>query len=69
MLQGSVVIAIALAYLGLLFVVASYGDRMHRRDGGQALAPLIYPLSLASTAPPGHSSARSASPRARASTS
>ena len=27
MLQGWVVIAIALGYIGLLFVVASYGDR------------------------------------------
>jgi len=28
MLQGWVVIAIALGYIGLLFVVASYGDRI-----------------------------------------
>ncbi len=28
MLQGWVVIAVALGYIGLLFVVASYGDRM-----------------------------------------
>ncbi len=28
MLQGWVVVAIALAYIGLLFLVASYGDRM-----------------------------------------
>src|SRR5256885_447920 len=27
MLQGSLVIAVALGYIGLLFVVASYGDR------------------------------------------
>ena len=27
MLQGWVVIAVALAYIGLLFLVASYGDR------------------------------------------
>ena len=27
MLQGWVVIAVALGYIGLLFVVASYGDR------------------------------------------
>jgi Na+/proline symporter/signal transduction histidine kinase len=47
MLHGSVVIAVALAYIGLLFLVASYGDR--RRDlrhGGRA-GLLIYPLSLA----------------------
>ena len=47
MLQGWVVIAVALGYIGLLFVVASYGDRVRRlgRDGRARL--LIYPLSLA----------------------
>ena len=47
MLQGWVVIAVALAYIGLLFVVASYGDRARRpsREGRTGL--LIYPLSLA----------------------
>src|SRR6478672_10044966 len=47
MLQGWVVIAVALAYIGLLFLVASYGDRTRglRRDGRARL--LIYPLSLA----------------------
>ena len=30
MLQGWVVIAVALGYIGLLFLVASYGDRMRR---------------------------------------
>lgn len=47
MLQGWVVIAVALGYIGLLFLVASYGDRMRRlgRDGRARL--LIYPLSLA----------------------
>ena len=44
MLQGWVVGAIALAYIGLLFLVASYGDRM--RIGGSSRL-LIYPLSLA----------------------
>ena len=46
MLQGSFVIAVALGYIGLLFVVASYGDRAgrFRRD---ARWRLIYPLSLA----------------------
>ena len=29
MLQGWVVIVIALAYIGFLFLVASYGDRRH----------------------------------------
>jgi Na+/proline symporter/signal transduction histidine kinase len=47
MLQGWVVIAVALAYIGLLFLVASYGDGLHglRRAGRTRL--LIYPLSLA----------------------
>src|SRR5262245_57327206 len=47
MLQGWVVVAVALAYIGLLFVVASYGDRVRQlgRDGPYRL--LIYPLSLA----------------------
>jgi Na+/proline symporter/signal transduction histidine kinase len=47
MLQGWVVVAVALGYIGLLFVVASYGDRMRQlgRDGRSRL--LIYPLSLA----------------------
>lgn len=47
MLQGWVVIAIALGYIGLLFVVASYGDRgrLLVRDGRSRL--LIYPLCLA----------------------
>src|SRR5215468_8189577 len=47
MSQGWVVIAVALAYIGLLFLVASYGDRTRGlgRDGRARL--LIYPLSLA----------------------
>src|SRR6201990_84307 len=47
MLQGWVVIAVALLYIGLLFLVASYGDRVRRlgREGRGRL--LIYPLSLA----------------------
>ncbi len=44
MLQGWVVVAVALGYIGLLFVVASYGDRI--RHLGRARL-LIYPLSLA----------------------
>src|SRR3984885_154771 len=46
MLQGWVVVAIALAYIGFLFLVASYGDRM-RLARGTASRLLIYPLSLA----------------------
>ena len=47
MLQGWVVIAVALGYIGLLFLVASYGDRTRgiRRDSRTRF--LIYPLSLA----------------------
>ncbi len=47
MLQGWVVIAFALGYIGLLFLVASYGDRTRHfgREGRARL--LIYPLSLA----------------------
>src|SRR3954471_21014741 len=45
MLQGWVVIVVALGYLGLLFLVASYGDR--RRERGSPARGLIYPLSLA----------------------
>src|SRR5215472_6924589 len=47
MLQGWIVVAIALAYIGLLFVVASYGDRVRLlgREGRSRM--LIYPLSLA----------------------
>src|SRR5205814_8666753 len=46
MLQGSLVIAVALGYIGLLFVVASYGARA-RRSGREGRWQLIYPLSLA----------------------
>ncbi len=47
MLQGWAVIAVALGYIGLLFVVASYGDRARRfRPEGRS-RHLIYPLSLA----------------------
>src|SRR5918992_1318088 len=47
MLQGWVVIAVALGYIGLLFVVASYGDRMRERGRLGRSRLLIYPLSLA----------------------
>jgi Na+/proline symporter/signal transduction histidine kinase len=46
MLQGWVVVAIALAYIGLLFLIASYGDRMRIARGASSRL-LIYPLSLA----------------------
>jgi Na+/proline symporter/signal transduction histidine kinase len=47
MLLGWVVIAVALGYIGLLFLVASYGDRMRRRGRDGRARRLIYPLSLA----------------------
>src|SRR5207244_10821237 len=47
MLQGWVVIAVALGYIGLLFAVASYGDRTARFGRGDRSRHLIYPLSLA----------------------
>ncbi|HZL31140.1 MAG TPA: hybrid sensor histidine kinase/response regulator [Pseudolabrys sp.] len=54
MLQGWPVIAVALGYIGLLFLVASYGDRSRGREGrvrglgreGRSRL-MIYPLSLA----------------------
>src|SRR5437588_2413785 len=46
MLQGWIVIAVALGYIGLLFVVASYGDRTGR-FGREGRCRFIYPLSLA----------------------
>ena len=45
MLQGWVVIAVALGYIGLLFVIASYGDRV--REHHRITRAVIYPLSLA----------------------
>ncbi|MGB6541082.1 MAG: hybrid sensor histidine kinase/response regulator [Xanthobacteraceae bacterium] len=47
MLQGWVVIVIALGYIGFLFLVASYGDRRRALAGGTRSRLLIYPLSLA----------------------
>src|SRR5471030_2315722 len=53
MLQGWVVIAVALAYIGLLFLVASYGDQARGLSRGKEpdrkgrTRLLIYPLSLA----------------------
>src|SRR6478609_1322656 len=46
MLHDWSVIAAAFAYIGLLFVVASYGDRLSPSQRGRA-GMLIYPLSLA----------------------
>jgi len=47
MLQGWLVVGIALAYIGLLFGIASYGDRVHAGSAGSRSRLLIYPLSLA----------------------
>src|SRR6478752_10167762 len=47
MLQGWVVVAVALAYIGLLFLVASYGDRTRGLGRENRARLLIYPLSLA----------------------
>ena len=47
MLQAWIVVAIALAYIGFLFVVASYGDRRWRSARGDRSRLLIYPLCLA----------------------
>src|SRR5258708_34857919 len=47
MLQGWVVIVVALGYIGLLFVIASYGDRIRARGGRGGARMMIYPLSLA----------------------
>ncbi|MFZ0174826.1 MAG: PAS-domain containing protein, partial [Pseudolabrys sp.] len=47
MLQGWVVIAVALAYIGLLFLIASYGDRTRGLGRENRARLLIYPLSLA----------------------
>src|ERR1700720_4578581 len=47
MLQGWVVVIIALAYIGFLFLVASYGDRRSGLAGRASSRLVIYPLSLA----------------------
>ncbi len=47
MLQGWVILLVSLAYIGLLFAIAYYGDK--RADAGRSLIsnPYIYALSLA----------------------
>lgn len=47
MLQASVVIFVALGYIGLLFAIASYGDRKRPGAARRAPRPMIYSLSLA----------------------
>jgi Na+/proline symporter/signal transduction histidine kinase len=46
MLQGWFIIVVALVYIGLLFVIASYGDRSSQLRAGRPRL-FIYPLSLA----------------------
>ena len=47
MLNTATIVAVALAYLGLLFAIAWYGDR--RADAGRSLirSPVVYTFSLA----------------------
>ena len=47
MLQGWIVVAAALVYIGSLFAIASYGDRLAKQRGRSARGPFIYALSLA----------------------
>ncbi|MEP9354344.1 NahK/ErcS family hybrid sensor histidine kinase/response regulator [Xanthobacter sp. KR7-65] len=47
MLQASVVIFAALAYIGFLFAIASYGDRLRPGAARRGPRPMIYSLSLA----------------------
>jgi Na+/proline symporter/signal transduction histidine kinase len=47
MLQSWFVVGVALGYIGLLFVIASYGDRTKSRRREGRMRGLIYPLSLA----------------------
>jgi Na+/proline symporter/signal transduction histidine kinase/ActR/RegA family two-component response regulator len=46
-LQGFAVVVIAIAYVSLLFGIASIGDRRAARDGAGQPRPYIYALSLA----------------------
>lgn len=46
MSTGWLVVAVAMAYIGVLFAVAHYGDRIRRRLRPGAGRPLIYALSL-----------------------
>src|SRR3990170_6457494 len=46
-MQGWIVIAVALGYIGLLFLVASYGDRLSGSRAQRRPRLWIYPLSLA----------------------
>lgn len=47
MMSSWTVLVVALAYVGLLFAIASYGDKAERLRQNDVLRPLIYALSLA----------------------
>ena len=47
MLAEPAVLALSLAYLGLLFAVAYFGDRYARDWSKSSVAPAVYGLSLA----------------------
>lgn len=47
MFQGGTVVTIALAYLGVLFAIAYYGDRWRRSRSNQTFRTVIYALTLA----------------------
>ncbi len=47
MLSSWTVVVVALAYVGLLFAIASYGDRARALRGSDVWRPLLYALSLA----------------------
>jgi Na+/proline symporter/CheY-like chemotaxis protein len=47
MIQAWIIITIALLYVGFLFAVAYYGDKLARRRGAPGGRPTIYALSLA----------------------
>ena len=46
MLAEPAVLALSLAYLGLLFAVAWFGDRHAARWSASSVAPVVYSLSL-----------------------
>jgi len=47
MLSAAVLVAVALAYIGLLFLIAWRGDRRAARRGSPLASPWVYSLSLA----------------------
>lgn len=47
MLQGWVVASVALIYMGILFAIASWGDKLAQKGTLQRSRPIIYSLSLA----------------------